>query len=226
MSALRLIALSLAATLGGCALTPPPAIGPMEPRTPTELWSAPVTAQPEEMRLAIHPAGLSTTQADALATFADDWRASGRGPITLRSPVGGPDAGIVARAGEGARAFLVGQGIPAADVRLVGYEANGDAAAPLIVGRERYAVTLPVCGTEWTNISKSADNRVQPNFGCAVTANMAAQIANPADLLGPSPTTSTDAARRDVVLGKYRRGEVTSSARDGQAAGAVSQVVQ
>ena len=56
-------------------------------------------------------------------------------------------------------------------------------------------------------------------------ANIAAQIANPQDLLRPRDMTPADAQRRATVLGKYRAGEVTSSARDDQAAGAISRAI-
>lgn len=228
MSASRLLVLPLvAAVLSACASLPTPAPEPVEARTPTENWTAQVSVQPAEIRLAIHAQGLSPNQSDALAGFAADWRAAGgHGPITLRAPVGGPDAGAVSRSGEAMRVALADFGVPAAAIRVVGYDAKGDAAAPMFVGRDSYAVAIPTCGQEWTNISHSANNRVQPNFGCAVTANMAAQIANPADLLGPSASTPVDATRRGVVLDKYRKGEPTASSRDEQATGAVSQVVK
>ncbi|CAN7184392.1 CpaD family pilus assembly protein [Phenylobacterium sp. LjRoot164] len=227
MSALRLSVLLFAgAALSACASVPLPAPEPTRAetaRTPTELWAPEVRPQAQEIYLAVHAQGLSSTQQDALAGFAGDWRLGSRGPITLRAPVGGPDAAMVSRATEGARAMLASYG---AEVRVQGYEAKGDAAAPLIVGRESYTVSIPTCGQQWDNISKSATNQVQSQFGCSVTANMAAQIANPADLLGPSALDPADAQRRAVVLDKYRKGEITASARDSQATGAVSQVVK
>lgn len=227
MSASRLTLILLAtAALAACSttpLTPPPATRAEAAKTPTELWSAEVLPQPEEIRLAIHAQGLSINQAEALNAFAGDWRDGARGPITLRAPVGGPDPAMVSRAAEGARALLTSFG---AEVRVAGYEAKGDPRAPLIVGRESYTVSVPTCGLEWENISRSATNQVQSQFGCAVSANIAAQIANPGDLRGPAAITAADAQRRDVVLGKYRKGEVTASDRDEQAKGTVSQVVK
>ncbi len=227
MSASRLTVILLTcAALGACATTPlaPPAPTRAEAaKTPTELWAAEVAPQPEEIRLAVHAQGLSNTQAAALGVFAGDWRDGGRGPITLHAPVGGPDAAMVSRSAEGARALLTSYG---AEVRVAGYEAKGDVQAPLIVSRESYVASVPTCGLEWENISRSATNQVQSQFGCSVSANMAAQIANPGDLLGPAQITAADAARRDVVLGKYRKGEITSSARDSQATGTISQVVK
>jgi len=50
-------------------------------------------------------------------------------------------------------------------------------------------------------------------------------VADPRDLLAPAPDDPSDAARRAIVLGKYRAGEVTSTPRDEQAAGAVSKAI-
>lgn len=226
MSVSRLLVLPVAAVVLSACVSQPPSGALAEPRTPTELWTAQVANQPVDIRLAIHAQGLSPNQSNALGGFAGDWRAAGgRGQLTLRAPVGGPDEGAVSRASEAARVALAGFGVPPAAIVVVGYDAKGDASAPLIVARDSYAVTIPTCGQTWTNISHSANNQVQPNFGCAVTANMAAQLANPADLSGPTESTPADAARREVVLGKYRKGEVTASSRDDQATGAVSRVV-
>ncbi len=227
MSAPRFIALALAAALSACASQPPaPGSQGELARTPTELWRANVESRPEEIQLAIRAQGLSPAQADALSTLVEAWRTAEGGAVTVQAPVGGPDPRAVSYSGESARAFLVGRGVPASNIRVVGYEAKGDPRAPLIVGFLRHTVDVPTCGRTWTNIAHSATNEVQPNFGCAVTANMAAQIANPGDLAGPRPLTPADAQRRDVVLDKYRKGELTSSAKDVQAAGDVSRVVK
>jgi pilus assembly protein CpaD len=227
MSTPRFIALALAATLSACASTPPlQAERAALARTPTELWKAEIAAQPEEIRLAVRAQGLSPNQAGALTTFADTWRSADGGEIIVQAPVGGPDPSAVSRSGESARTFLVEQGVPASAIRLLGYDAKGDAGAPLVVGFLRYALTIPDCGRTWTNISHSMANQVQPNFGCAVTANMAAQVANPADWARPRPIDPADAQRRAVVLEKYRKGELTSSEKDEKASGTVSLVVK
>ena len=55
---------------------------------------------------------------------------------------------------------------------------------------------------------------------------MAAQVANPADLVRPADLAPADAQRRVYALDKYRKGEVTSSAADDQAKGVVSSVAK
>ncbi|MFN3512116.1 MAG: CpaD family pilus assembly protein [Phenylobacterium sp.] len=219
------VLLAAAGVLAACATTVDQQGQVAEPLTPTEQWRAELSTHPEEILLAAHASGLSPRQADALAAFAAGWREVEGGTITIQAPSGGAEPASAYRAAEAARAFLVAQGVPGDLIRTVGYRPGDEGPAPLRIGYLRHSVLLPECGREWTNIARSASNRVQPNFGCAVTANMAAQIANPADLAGPRSFEPGDAQRRGVVLDKYRKGEPTATAVDKQANGAVSRVV-
>lgn len=216
--------LLLLAGLSACATPVPDRVA--KARTPTEHYKATAQARPEEIRLAVHAQGLSANQASALAQFAADWANGEGGQITLWSPVGGPDAQATFRTGEGARTVLIGQGVPADRIAIQGYDAQGDAQAALRVGYMRYEAVVPACGRAWQNVAHSANNDVQQNFGCATTANLAAQIANPADLVRPRDMGPPDAQRRLTVLDKYRKGEVVSSAKDAQAQGVVSQAIK
>jgi pilus assembly protein CpaD len=52
---------------------------------------------------------------------------------------------------------------------------------------------------------------------------MAEQVADPRDLAAPAASQGSDALRRQYQLDKYRQGQVTSSSKDSQASGQVSQ---
>jgi pilus assembly protein CpaD len=58
-----------------------------------------------------------------------------------------------------------------------------------------------------------------------VTANLAAQVANPEDLVSPRDQQPVEASSRETMYDKNRKGEATGSKRDDKASGAVSQVV-
>lgn len=223
----HLMPLLLAAGVTACASAPPPREGAViDPRTPLDQYRAQVVPQADEVRLAIHAQGVSGPQADALAGLVHAWRSHDGGPIRLQSPVGATDAAAAYRMGESVRAFLVSQGVPHSDIQVAGYDAGGQAGAPMVVGYERYVAQIPRCGQDWENLTSTAQNRPRANFGCAVTANFAAQLANPADLVRPRDMEPADAARRAEVLDKYRRGEPTSTQADEQAKGALSQAVR
>ena len=61
-------------------------------------------------------------------------------------------------------------------------------------GFMRYVAKGPDCGRSWSNLAAVDDNREYAEFGCALTANIAAQLGNPADLV--NPRAADDAERR------------------------------
>jgi pilus assembly protein CpaD len=210
--------------LGACAMDDAKPNDPA-PLTPTERFSIQVNPAPEELQLAPHAAGLSEAQVAALTDLVTRWNGGTRGQITIKAPEHGPDPGAVYRTATASRDFLLQQGLQPADVRIVGYDAAGDAKAPVRVGFMRYEAQGPQCGQSWDNLADVRSNHEYAEFGCAVTANVAAELAAPEDLLHPRPMTPPDAARREQVITKYRTGDTTSTAKDTQANGAVSTAV-
>ena len=218
-TSLSLMLLSACASTGGAEKAEAPLTG-------TEVWAdrVKVDAHPDEILLAPHTGGLSPNQLKALDNLLDRWlEAEGR-EILINAPMGGPDADPAGRMAAAARQRLLALGAPAGAVRITGYDAGGQPGAPLKVGFLRYHAEIPKCGS-WENITATRDNKPYENFGCAVAANIAAQVANPEDLLGPRASTPADAGRRDTVFGKYRKGESTASAKEDQATGVVSKAV-
>jgi pilus assembly protein CpaD len=212
---------ALALTAGACASGNRAANDSALTTTPTEQFPLEAVTQPEQIALAPHAEGLSNNQRSALAQYAQGWGDNGGGVVTVAAPsAGGEPAKRVAWA---AKAMLEQVGVEPGAVRVVAYE--GPAGSPVRIAYDRYVAVVPECGRNWQNLSRSADNRPQSNFGCAVSANMAAQILNPRDIAGPRPVDASDATRREVVLGKYRAGEPVSSKPE-QAVGRVSTAVQ
>ncbi|CAN5607601.1 CpaD family pilus assembly protein [soil metagenome] len=196
------------------------------PRIGAEQWASrvQVDARPDEILLVPHAEGLSPNQAQAVDGLLARWRDAEGREILISAPTGGPDSSVAGAMAYAARQRLVALGAPATAVRIVGYDAGPAPGAPLKVGFLRYHASVPQCGG-WENIAATKDNKAYDNFGCAVTANMAAQLANPEDLLRPRDSTPASAQRRDTVFENYRKGEVTSSAKDDQATGVVSKAV-
>jgi pilus assembly protein CpaD len=206
--------------LAACAVPTAPG-GLAGARLPTEQFRAEVADEPHEIVLAIHASGLSPNQSAALAHFAADWHASGGAAIHIHVPAAGETA-AARRFGEAVRHELFANGVPDGAMRLAGSHEAG----VLRVGYLRRVAMVPECGVQWSDLRRTARNEVQPNFGCAVTANMAAQIADPSDLLGPRPSDPSDALRRGVVLDRYRQGQKTSAQVDAEADGAISNAVR
>lgn len=196
------------------------------PRTASQQWEdrVHVDGRPDEVLLVVHAEGLSPAQNQALDGLLGRWLKAEAREIVVSAPIGGGGGEIAGRMAMAARQRLVAMGAPPAKVRVVGYDAAGAPDAPLKAGFLRYIAQIPQCGA-WENITGTRNNKAYENFGCAVTANIAAQVANPEDLLGPRPETPIDSGRRATVLDKYRKGEVTSSAKDQQSNGVISKAV-
>ena len=141
----------------------------------------------------------------------------------MQAPHGGADPTLAGRAQSDAHTLLLSLGVPEAGVRLTAYE-TADAKAPLLVSFSRYEAKTIACGRNWDDLSATRDNTVQSNFGCAVAANMAAQIAHPADIAHPRGWDAPNADRREAVLGKYAQGKVTAADDDPAKSGNVSKV--
>ena len=190
--------------------------------TSTEQFKMTARERPDEVRLAAHATGLSQAQIAALTELADRWLA-GRGPqVTIQSPIRGASAEAVATTRFAAQALLVSLGVPAARVAQAGYEPSGDGAAPVIVGFRAYEAVVPRCGQGFDRVNATHTNLPMENFGCAVTANMAAQLADPGDLVSPRDLDAPPADRRAYVLDKYRQGKITATTPDPQGSGAIS----
>ena len=225
MRILLLSALSAAALMTGCATASGPQADPTT-LTALDAWSkeVKVVSVPQDIRLAPHETGLSVTQGDALEGFVTAWmKAEARG-ITVRASDTGPAARGANRTAWDARDRLISLGVPAASIKMMAYDGADDPKAPVIISFNQSVAEVPQCGS-WRNLSHSNDNRAYDNFGCAVTANLAAQVANPEDLVSPRDQQPAEGANRDGMYEKFRKGEATGSKRDDKASGAVSQVV-
>jgi len=216
-------ALAAAGALAACA-SPAGPDRAASPLTPTEQYSIQVEQVPDQLALNPHPTGLSANQRAAVGGFVARWRDAGRADISIQTPADG-DAMAIERTASDLIDALVSAGIPGPQVRVGLYDTAGVPGAPILASFMRYEARGPNCEGGWDNLSATKNNDPSSHFGCAVTANLAAMIADPRDLISPRPLDPGDAARRATVLGRYRAGEITSSARDEQAAGTVSRAV-
>jgi pilus assembly protein CpaD len=69
-------------------------------------------------------------------------------------------------------------------------------------------------------------NASSVGLGCAVNANLAAQIADPRDIVGHRQISPPDSGRAAVVFDNYRKGEVTSAAQEPLVEGRIAQAVE
>lgn len=164
-------------------------------------------------------AGLMPDDAQHFDAFVADFIQRGNGAISISAPAGRDASTAIAYFGE----RLANAGVPR-DRILVGTRelAGGDARVEL--GYISYQAATAPCGDWSQNLGFTAANRVGPNFGCSVQQNIAAQVADPRDLIAPQPLGPGDAARRAIVYGNYKDGKPTSAEQRPDQSGAVSDV--
>jgi len=154
---------------------------------------------------------------DTVRGFAQDYRAHATGTAEILSPQGAANSTAVLAMRKQIRQELMAGGIAAPRIVDSFYPAGGAGdAAPI---RLRFLATTAVtnaCG-EWPrDLSDNAfDNQNWYNFGCAGQNNLAAQVANPTDLIAPRATSPIDADQRANVIKTYRTSGSTLSGGTG-----------
>ncbi|MFN3816670.1 CpaD family pilus assembly protein [Brevundimonas sp.] len=206
----------LSACAGGAGTTTP------VPLTPTSRWALQVEEGHDRIALAVHETGLSANQRAALSALAGRFAHAGGDVIVVEAPAGADP--VASDAAWSARAALQDMGVPANRIRVESYHAP-DPRAPIVAGFTTVQARVPRCGTAWESLSQTASNQSQSNFGCAINANLAAQIADPRDIVQPRTMTPADAGRRTVVFENYRAGELTSAPQEDLVRSRVSQAV-
>lgn len=215
-----LLSLSAAALLTGCAST---GIGDTAPLTPLSRYSMRVEPGLDRIALAVHDEGLSSTQVAAINDLAGRYAATGMGRVRIQSPSGEDPA--ASRQTWAVRSALEAAGVPGQNIEVLGYDAP-DPRAPVLAGFETVRAAIPNCAAEPRDMGSRFSNRSSLGLGCAITANMAAQIADPRDIVGARAMTPADPGRAAIVFDRYRKGEPASAPQETLVQGAIAQAVE
>lgn len=174
------------------------------------------------------PGHLDPRQSADVEAFLLEFRRYGRGRLAIDVPRGvSPASGqAVERTTTAIRRLGAEAGVASGAVAVAGY-AIGDPslASPIRLSFERMeAKVASACGL-WPQdlgVSDPAFNlRNEPswNLGCATRSNIAAQVADPIDLVRGRPEGRIDTVRRTGVIDKLRQGNDPSTTwrQDGKA---------
>lgn len=168
---------------------------------------------PHSLELYPGPGGrLDARQDDDLAAFAAAYRADGRSVIIAEAPANG------AHVMPGLYAALARHGLSGGNVQVRRYAApHYSTAAPVRLSFARLQARVPhECG-RWpedlgvSNLSFNAANRPFWNLGCATQANLAAQVADPLDLVRSRAEGRIDTIKRTNNIEKMRKSEDPST---------------
>jgi pilus assembly protein CpaD len=217
-SAWRAAALLGAMALAGCGHTYQPAVDTypedIRLRHPISLREG---ERKLELFVGVNRGGLSPAQQADVLAFAHSWRHEGTGGLLIDIPWGTPNERASVDTVAEVRSILAAAGV-----------------APDAIATRRYRPTTPIkfatlrlsypkmiaeagpCGLWPKDLGPAEDgidksNHSYWNYGCSQQRNLAALVDNPADLVQPRGETPAYAARRAVVLDKYRKGEATAT---------------
>ncbi|WP_232845876.1 CpaD family pilus assembly protein [Aurantimonas marina] len=153
---------------------------------------------------------LSYADRGRVEDFADRFRASGADTIQVLLPTGSANQYAADRLSGGIVKALRGRKIARDRIFVQPYSAAGASGpTPIRLAYSGLVAKTGPCGRWPADLADTSENKNYFNFGCASQQNLAAQIADPRDLLSPRGMDSSDAERRTTILEKYRKGERT-----------------
>ena len=179
-----------------------------------------------EIAIPAETSELSNADKASIRDFVSAYRDHGHGPLIMSLPASSANPQMAVAAIAEARAIAYENGVQYDEIAGTNHGAGSDVAEPMILAFQRYEAIAPDCPSlAEVDFADIRSNNELPTLGCAVRSNLAAMIADPADLLGTRPLDKADPIRRSVILEKFRQGEETASSRSSAESGTVSQAV-
>lgn len=181
------------------------------------------TAETIEVVLDQNASELSLADKRRVRAFMRAYNDHGHGPLVMLLPEGAPNQQFSVGAIAQAREIAFENGV---DYQEISGGSKFGRYPSMILSFKKYDAVAPDCKSfAEVDISDIRSNNDLPNLGCSVRTNMAAMIADPADLLGTRELDPGDIERRTQVLEQFRAGQPTASQRNEGESGTVSDAV-
>lgn len=158
--------------------------------------------------------------------FLDAYADVGHGPLVISMPRDGATEQLAVGAVAEIRQLAWEAGVSYENMMGAAYDANGRSVAPIVMAYKTFRAKAPDCPSlNELDVTNAASNSDLPSLGCAVRTNMAAMIAEPADLLGNRDLDEVDLNRRNAQLNLWRQGQTTAAIRTDAESAVVSNAV-
>jgi pilus assembly protein CpaD len=149
--------------------------------------------------------GVTRLQRTALEGFLDGYDRRAASPLQFLVPVGSANEAAARRVAEGMVRIARRDGVPASRIAMASYQVpSPEAQGPIRVVYTHVKASTNKCGRWPDDLLNNSENKHYADFGCSYQNNLAAQVANPSDLIGPRKQGDIDAERRAVTIGDYR----------------------
>jgi pilus assembly protein CpaD len=210
--AFSILGVAALALLAGCAMGPRDSVVvgsiPDDYRTNHPIVIA-EKDQVIDLPVAASDRGMTAGQRASLEGFFADYDRSAAPPLSILVPVGAANDIAASHAGNDFAKLAKASGVPDSRILISSYQApSPEISAPVRVAFTAMKAQTGKCGRWPEDITNTVENKHYANFGCSYQNNLAAQIANPSDLLGPRKQTTIDAERRGIVIDDYRNAPV------------------
>ena len=205
-SALPALAVALAASLAGCANRDSITVGsiPDDYRTTHPIVIAEKN-QKIDLPVGAGDRGMTGSQRDTLLGFLDGYDKSAAPSLTIQIPSGSANEVAATAAGRDFARLAVASGIKRNRIVVTSYQAgSSETSAPVRVSYIAVRAQTDKCGRWPDDLLETSENKHYADFGCSYQNNLAAQMANPGDLLGPRKQSTIDAENRGAVIDVYR----------------------
>ncbi|MCX7306139.1 MAG: CpaD family pilus assembly lipoprotein [Hyphomicrobiales bacterium] len=151
--------------------------------------------------------GATASQRASLEGFLANYDKTAAPALNIVAPSGSANSAAAADAAHDFATIAKQNGVPASRIMIASYQASAqEIAAPVRVSFVAMRAQTDKCGRWPADILESSENKHYADYGCSYQNNIAAQIANPSDLLGPRKPSPIDAANREKVITDYQTG--------------------
>lgn len=174
------------------------------------LANHPIAVEPsyQSMKLYYSPAdsGIQPAEQAKFTSFVANYEAHGNGVIAVNAPTG-----VNSQAMLGFFAQRINEMGVSKDRILVATHDAPDGDMRVEINYVTYQARADRCGDWSEDLAVTISNETPRNFGCSVQHNIAAQIADPRDLLAPRDMEASDGARRAGIITNYEAGKTTQA---------------
>jgi pilus assembly protein CpaD len=149
--------------------------------------------------------GMTPAQRHQLEGFLDGYDRSAAPVVRILLPAGSANEAAARRAVAGLAEVAREAGVPRGHLAILSYQAGApDSEPPIRISFSKVVASAGPCGRWPEDLMQNTENKHYADFGCSYQRNLAAQIADPNDLIGPRKEGDVDAENRNNVINVYR----------------------
>lgn len=212
------LAIGLVALVCGCKTDQQITGAPTEPYDFRLRHPISITEKDHTLQLFVgaNRGSLTAVQRAEVLAFGQGWKGESTGGVIVDLPVGSSNEASSAQTLDEIESILAASGVPPHSIAVRNYRVSSRVLATVRISYPRIAAQAGPCGLWPKDIGPSLnrdyfENQPNWNFGCATQRNLAAEVAEPSDLVQPRAETPPSAARRATVMDHYQKGEPTAS---------------